>query len=99
MAKKPTHARMSEAVDNVIVDALENGQTVVTGTDREGKPIVETITPTAAMVGQAIRRLQQLGISQMGKSEHPVAQAVRRMKFKGKTIPTIDTDQEDAATG
>jgi hypothetical protein len=101
MASSSKKAKIADAVETVILDALSNGTEVVAGHNKDGSVKLKRIPPTAAMVNVAIRYLAQNGVSRPGMDqEHPISKALREvgMKFKGKKIPRLDAETEDAAT-
>lgn len=91
---------ISDAIDAVLVAALIGGVKVVTGHNADGTAIVETISPPAAMVTAAIKRLAQMGMSKVATPDNPVAEAVRRvgagLRLVGGDLPPL-SDYPDAA--
>ncbi len=96
MKAKPVHTEMADLLDTTLRDVLKNGQVVQ---DQEGNPV--TITPTAAMLSVVTKRLKDLGVQTVAGPNTAagdfIQTAVRNHKFP--TLPPVDTEEDDAATG
>lgn len=98
MAKKPkvdTHAEMAEELDRELLRVLKEGDTIVT----EDGPV--TVRPSAAKLNQIRARLRDLGVQSPLKSGTAAGNLVdeARIRFKGRAIPPVNTEDRDAATG
>lgn len=104
MATNPKHVELSDAVDDVLLDVIKNGQTA---TDAEGNVILDAenkpvrVTPSAAMINAAIKRLQNLGVTKEvtpTSTTAKLADAIRDRKLRlSGQLPPIPEEDENAA--
>lgn len=96
MATNPKHVELSDAVDDVLLDVIKNGQTA---TDADNKPV--RVTPSAAMINAAIKRLQNLGVTKEvtpTSTTAKLADAIRDRKLRlSGQLPPIPEEDENAA--
>ena len=92
--------KLSDALDQALLDAITNGQVVL---DNDGNPT--TISPSAKMLEVAIKRLSQLGITCEITSTGRQAEIIKELKQKGMKFPTLppisegeERDDEDRVT-
>ena len=92
--------QLSDALDKALLDAIQNGQTVM-GDD--GNPI--KISPSAKMLEVAIKRLSQLGITCEITSTGRQAEIIRELRERGMKFPELppinegdERDEEDRVT-
>lgn len=97
-----TQREMAEDLDRYLSNLIKaGGKKVQTGVTEEGYAIVETIALSAAEL-QAIRaRLKDLGVSSTSTPGSAAGdlRANAMLHFKGRPIPALDIESDDAATG
>lgn len=95
-----TQVDLSEKLDKILLDTLENGQTAL---DDEGK--VVKLTPSAALLNVARQRLRDCGVAPDVKAPgNDIGKIVDVMRGSGGfprlgAIPPVDTEGDDAAVG
>lgn len=100
MSDQPASQRISDGIDAVLIRVLEQGLKVISGYNKDGTAIIETVDPPAAFVAQGIKRLQQLGISKVATPDNPVAQAVERAASRLRLVggyPDVGEEPDAAA--
>lgn len=96
----PVVAENAELLDKAMNTILKEG---VTAVDPNTGEIVK-LSPSAAMLSAIGKRLRDLGVHNNPVAGSPAGDLVksameRGIKFNGRPIPPVDTDEDDAATG
>lgn len=97
----PVHPALSEAVDRLLLDLIQNGREVLDTNglpilDSDGKPLRKKAT--AADIAQARGRLKDVGSLEPSSALDNLRRAVDNGSLKLTPLPPID-DEPDAATG
>lgn len=91
---------MPDKFDRMLNAILDRGGIRVQSTNADGQPIVEIIDIPAAMAGVIRNRIRDLKVGGLMTKDSPQQTLVEKaaMRFKGRPIPPIDTESDDAAT-
>lgn len=96
----PEQRELARLLDTEYLRVLKEGEEVVVS-GPEGVNVIKK-KPSAAMLKAIQARVKELGIDTIpatGTAAGTLLDQARTLKFDGKTIPELDMEDDDAATG